>query len=452
MSNKSAPQIEKARYVLFDQNTGKYAELDGITPTYGVPAIDLSAEMNVGDVHNPTGGGVQKGGLRSAFNLEAHDPAYKSTSHCLSEITYIDGEKGVLLHRGYNIKDLTPNKDYMDVAYLLLEGELPTASQRQTFEKQMVDAMKLPPHVLHVIGCLFQDSEPMDILASAVSAISAKSDDSDPRVIIAQVPAIVAMIIRMKQGKPPYYVPDPNLGFTENFVKMAFDPDDGSHYQPSPVLIEAMDKLLILHADHEQNASTAVVRGARSAGSKMAASIAAGVVTLAGPLHGGANQKVLEQLEEIATADPNLSIDDKIQKVIARAKDPNDDFRLMGFGHRVYKNTDPRATVLKSFVDNLLQSLNVSDPRLQIAMKLEQAATADPYFQSRKLFPNVDFYSGLAMAAMEMEPELFTLIFAAGRVSGWTAQAEELDRSKQPICRPRQQYIGEPERPVPTQP
>jgi citrate synthase len=184
------------------------------------------------------------------------------------------------------------------------------------------------------------------------------------------------------------------------------------------------------------------VRGARSAGSKIAASIAAGVITLAGPLHGGANQKVLEQLEEIASSDPQLSLDQKIEKVIARAKDPNDEFRLMGFGHRVYKNSDPRALVLKSFVDELLDELGLEDPRLDIARKLEAAALSDSYFKERKLFPNVDFYSGIAMAAMDLKPDLFTMIFAAGRVSGWTAQALELDKSGQAICRPRQQYMG----------
>ncbi|MCB9990866.1 MAG: citrate (Si)-synthase [Rhodospirillales bacterium] len=442
MSHNSDPStVEKNRYTLIDNKTGQTAQFSRINPTYGKPAIDLSGPID-------TEKGPAKGGLRAVFQIEAHDPAYKSTSSCLSEITYIDGEEGVLLHRGYNIKDLTQNATYMDVVHLLLEGTLPGATEKEKFEQKMVGAMRVPKVVEHVIRGFDRDDSPMDMLAAAMSAASAKSDDSNPRAVIAQLPAIVAMVIRHQQGKDKFLAPDTTLGFTENFVRMAFADDDGT-YKINKVLTESMDKLLILHADHEQNASTSEVRGARSAGSKMAASIAAGVITLAGPLHGGANQKVLEQLEQIANTNPGQSLDEKIAGVIAKAKDPNDDFRLMGFGHRVYKNTDPRATVLKAFVDNLLQELNVKDERLDIAMKLEQAALADPYFKDRKLFPNVDFYSGIAMAAMGMKPELFTLIFAAGRVSGWTAQAEELDRSKQPICRPRQQYVGDAERPVP---
>ena len=424
--SEEKPQILKNRFTLTDTHTGSVHEFDSLSPTLGKEAIDLRS-------------------LRDIFNLESFDPAFKSTASCLSEITYIDGEQGTLLHRGYNIKDLTEKSDYISVCHLLTHGELPTPAERQSLESDMVHSMGVKANASKIIWSFSREDAPMDILSSAVSAISASSDDANPLAVIAQLPALVAMVIRQQQGKQSYIAPDPNLGFTENFLRMAFA-DENGHYQLNPVLTEAMDKLFILHADHEQNASTSVVRGARSAGSKMAASVAAGVITLAGPLHGGANQKVLEQLEQISSENTHLSLDDKIAHVIERAKDKNDDFRLMGFGHRVYKNRDPRAVVLKSFVDNLLDDLGIEDERLDIARKLESAALSDPYFADKKLYPNVDFYSGIAMSAMNMEPELFTLIFAAGRVSGWVAQALELDHSKQPICRPRQQYIGHPER------
>lgn len=436
---------QKGRYTLRDNLTGEEVNLDRMEPTYGKPAIDLSGEIGTDE-------GPKKGGLRSVFNVEAHDPAFKSTSSCESDITYIDGEAGILLHRGYNIKELAKESSFMETAYLLRNGELPDAEELKGFEAAMVSSMLLPDHVKDVIKAFPRDAAPMDMLAAAVASVAASSNDESPEDIIGQLPAIVANIIRHQQGKNRLFGPSLYIkSFTENFVRMAFADDDGQSTHISDTLVEAMDKLLILHADHEQNASTSVVRGARSAGSKMAASVAAGVTTLAGPLHGGANQRVLEQLEEIASGDPELSIDEKIEKFIEKAKDPNDDFRLMGFGHRVYKNRDPRATVLKEFVDNLLDDLGKDDPRLEIARKLEAAALNDPYFQQRKLFPNVDFYSGIAMAAMDMDPKLFTLIFAAGRVAGWVAQAEELDQSKQPIARPRQQYNGYAERSYPKQ-
>ena len=440
--SKNKGNRQKGRYTLRDNLTGEEINLDRMEPTYGKPAIDLSGEIGTED-------GPKKGGLRTVSNVEVHDPAFKSTSSCESDITYIDGEAGILLHRGYNIKELAKESSFMETAYLLRNGELPELEALDEFEKEMRARMLLPDHVMDVIKSFPRDTAPMDMLAAAVASVAAGSDDERPEDIIGQLPSIVAQIIRHQQGKNKFFGPSPVMSFTENFVRMAFADDDGESAHISATLVEAMDKLLILHADHEQNASTSVVRGARSAGSKMAASVAAGVTTLAGPLHGGANQRVLEQLEEIASGDPELSIDEKIEKFIEKAKDPNDDFRLMGFGHRVYKNRDPRATVLKEFVDNLLDDLGKDDPRLEIARKLEAAALNDPYFQQRKLFPNVDFYSGIAMAAMDMDPKLFTLIFAAGRVAGWVAQAEELDQSKQPIARPRQQYNGYAERPYP---
>lgn len=442
MSDSEKGKRQEGRYTLTDNLTGEEVHLDRMEPTYGKAAIDFSGAIGTED-------GPKKGGLRTVFNVEAHDPAFKSTSSCESEITYIDGEEGILLHRGYNIKELAKDSTFMETTMLLREGELPTEADLVAFEDRMVNHMQLSDHVMKVIKHSDRDAAPMDVLAAAVAAAASQSDDSEPEAVIGQLPSMVAQIIRHQQGKQRVFGPQQGFGFVKNFVGMAFADDEGRFDHISPVVFEAMDKLLILHADHEQNASTSVVRGARSAGTKMAAAIAAGVTTLAGPLHGGANQRVLEQLEQIASENPEMSIDDKIQMFIDKAKDPADEFRLMGFGHRVYKNRDPRAAVLKEFVDKLLDDLGKEDPRLEIARKLEQAALEDPYFQQRKLFPNVDFYSGIAMAAMDMDPKLFTLIFAAGRVSGWVAQAEELDQSKQPIARPRQQYNGHAERPYP---
>lgn len=437
----------KARYTLIDNETMEQVGLPGIEPTEGLPGIDISGDILVN-------GKWEKGGLRKLFGCEVFDQASGNSANCKSAITYIDGDKGILRHRGYDIQDLTENCDYMDVSHLLLDGELPTQEQRTAFESQMVKDMNLSDTVLKVIGSHAGNptKKPMAILASAVSAAAGEGDGSNPRRMIGQMAAIAAHIIRMKQGKNSVIAPIEGLGFSENFVTMAFS-DDDYRYVCNPVVAEAMDKLLILHADHEQNASTTAVRTAQSArqqdeAAEVAPALTAGVVTLAGSLHGGANQEVLEQLNELANTDTDLPLDDRIDRIIARAKDKDDPFRLMGFGHRVYKNFDPRALVLKQFVDTLLSTMGIQDERLDIAMKLEERALADPYFQGKKLFPNVDFYSGIAMAAMGLEPELFTLIFAVGRTSGWIAQAEEQTASKQAINRPRQMYMGETKRSV----
>jgi len=418
---------QPARFKLIDTVRKEEISLDGLQPTQGLTSIDVSP-------------------LRPTFQMNAFDPAYKSTSMGLSSKTFIDGEQGILTHGGYRIEDLTDNSNFMEVTYLLREGELPTATQLADFKQDIGENANVPPEVRDYIKSSNPKAKPMATLAAAVSTLAANTNDENPHHIIGQMSTIVANLIRRQQGKEAFLPSNPDLDFAENFLRMAFA-DDNGHYDANPAIVEAMDKLLILHADHEQNASTTNVRNTRSAGSTMAECIAAGVNTLSGPLHGGANQAVLEQLEMLATADTFLPLETRIERIIARAKDKDDDFRLMGFGHRVYKNRDPRAMVLKKFVDSVLAELDVDDPRLETARRVEKAAAKDEYFTSRGLYPNVDFYSGIIMSALELEPRQFTMIFAAGRVAGWEAQAEELNRDKMAIARPRQTYVGPTERP-----
>ncbi|WP_096084403.1 citrate synthase [Agaribacterium haliotis] len=374
-----------------------------------------------------------------------YDPGFVSTASCESKITYIDGGKGQLLHRGYPIDQLAENSDYLETCYLLLHGELPSESEY----KEFVDIITTHTMVHESISRFFRgfhhDSHPMAMMCGIVGALSAFYHDSlditDPRHriisahrLIAKMPTLAAMCYKHSQGQPFMY-PDNKLGYAENFLHMMFGtPCDDP--QVNPVLARAMDKIFLLHADHEQNASTSTVRLAGSSGANPFACIASGIATLWGPAHGGANEAVLKMLEEIGDVS-------NIDAYVAKAKDKNDPFRLMGFGHRVYKNFDPRAKVMKETCDEVLAELGLdNDPLLAIAKRLEQIALEDPYFIEKKLYPNVDFYSGIIMKAIGIPTDMFTVIFATGRTVGWIAHWHEMLGESVKIGRPRQLYTG----------
>ena len=381
--------------------------------------------------------------------LFTFDNGFGSTAACESTITYIDGAQGVLLYRGYPIEQLAERCDYMDVCYLLLNGELPSPTEKETF----VDTIKEYRTVPHTIQKLFQGFEtnahPMAMLTSAVSALSAyyKWNKKDPKQsqeatyhIIAKIPTLAAMCYKHSVGEP-IVEPASNLGYTENFMHMLFDAPNNP-WRNNAVITQAMDRIFILHADHEQNASTSTVRLAGSSGANPFACIAAGIASLWGPAHGGANEAVIKMLEEIGDVS-------NIQKFIDKAKDKNDSFRLMGFGHRVYKNYDPRATVMKESAHEVLEELNMQDdPLLKIAIELEKIALKDEYFINKKLFPNVDFYSGIILKALGFPTSMFTVLFAIGRTVGWISQWKEMIEDPiNKIGRPRQLYTGYKARP-----
>lgn len=378
-----------------------------------------------------------------------YDPGFLSTASCESKITYIDGEKGVLQHGGYSIEDLAKKSQYLEVAYLLLNHELPNLSQYQDF----VDNIKNNMLVHEQINILFRGfprkAHPMAIMVGAVASLSAFYHESmnvgtsEGRMdvvykIIAKMPTLAAMAYKYSIGEPIIY-PNHELGFAENFLHMLFAKPT-SFYKVSPTIAKAMEMIFILHADHEQNASTSTVRLAGSSGANPFACIGAGISSLWGPAHGGANEEVIEMLQEIRTTD-------RIPEFIKRAKDKNDPFRLMGFGHRVYKNYDPRAAVLKKSCDEVLGELGIKDPLLDIAVELERIALNDEYFVSRKLFPNVDFYSGIIYKALGIPSNLFTVIFAIARSAGWISQWKEMIEDEAfKIGRPRQLYTGKVKR------
>lgn len=376
------------------------------------------------------------------------DPGFMSTASCESKITFIDGEKGVLLYRGYPIDALARNSNFLEVAYLLVKGNLPTSTEMVNFSNNITYHTMLHEQLMHFFKGFRRDAHPMAILVGVVGALSAFYHDSldihDPaqRMIashrlIAKMPTIAAMAHRYSVGQP-FVFPRNDLGYTENFLHMMFSfPTE--EYKISPIMAKALDRIFILHADHEQNASTSAVRLVGSTGANPFACIAAGIAALWGPSHGGANEAVLGMLDEIGHKD---NIPAFVEKVKSK------EVRLMGFGHRVYKNTDPRAMVLRESAHEVLNELGVHDPFLEMAMEMERLALEDDYFVERKLFPNVDFYSGIILKAMNIPTSMFTVLFALARTVGWIAQWKEMiDDPKMKIGRPRQLYTGATERP-----
>jgi citrate synthase len=380
-----------------------------------------------------------------------YDPGFTSTAACRSKITYIDGDKGVLLHRGYRIEELAEHSDFLEVCYLILYGELPSPTQLETFVNGVTYHTMVHEQITYLIRGFRRDAHPMAVMIAVVGALSAfyheDLDINDPHNrtiatyrLIAKMPTIAAMAYKYALGQPFMY-PQNHLSYAGNFLHMTFGVPC-EPYKVDPVLARALDKIFILHADHEQNASTSTVRLVGSTGASPYAAISAGIASLWGPAHGGANEAVVQMLSEIGSVD-------RIPEFIKRAKDKDDPFRLMGFGHRVYKNYDPRAGVLKSSADEVLDLLGQKDdPKLAIATELERIALEDEYFRERKLFPNVDFYSGLILEAMKIPTSMFTAIFALARTVGWLAQWNEMiEDPEQKIGRPRQLYVGADERP-----
>jgi citrate synthase len=378
-----------------------------------------------------------------------YDPGFLSTASCESKITFIDGDKGILQHGGYAIEDLAKKAEYLEVAYLLLNHELPNANQYHEFVENVKKNMLVHEQINILFRGFPRKAHPMAIMVGAVASLSAFYHETmnvntiDGRLdvvykIIAKMPTLAAMAYKYSIGEPIIY-PRNDLGFAENFLHMLFAKPTMS-YKVSPVLAKAMEMIFVLHADHEQNASTSTVRLAGSSGANPFACIGAGISSLWGPAHGGANEEVIEMLQEIGSFQ-------RIPEFINRAKDKNDPFRLMGFGHRVYKNYDPRASVLKKACDDVLQELGIKDPLLDIAIELEKIALNDDYFVSRKLFPNVDFYSGIIYKALGIPSNLFTVIFAIARSAGWISQWKEMIEDPAfKIGRPRQLYIGNTKR------
>jgi citrate synthase len=400
-------------------------------------------------IHSPSAGpdvlDIRK--LYAQAGVFTYDPGFTSTASCDSTITFIDGDKGELLHRGYPIDQLASKSHYLEVCYLLLYGELPSPAELEDFEGRVTNHTMIHEQMMYLFRGFRRDAHPMAIMTGVVGAMSAfypdSTDVSDPWQrevasirMIAKMPTIAANAYKYTIGQPLVY-PRNDLDYSSNFLRMCFSVP-AEDYEVDPILSRAMDRIFTLHADHEQNASTSTVRLASSSGANPFACIAAGIACLWGPAHGGANQACLEMLREIGTTD-------RIPEFIARAKDRDDPFRLMGFGHRVYKNTDPRATVLKQSADEVLELLGIeNNPLLQVAKELEKMALNDPYFAEKKLFPNVDFYSGIILEAMGFPTSMFTPIFAVSRTVGWISQWKEMIADPQmKIGRPRQLYLGD---------
>ena len=417
-----------------DTKTAKL-HLDG--QEYELPIRSPSAGPDVIDIRK----------LYAQAGVFTYDPGFTSTASCDSTITFIDGDKGELLHRGYPIDQLAAKSHFLEVCYLLLYNELPKPAELEDFESRVTNHTMIHEQMMYLFRGFRRDAHPMAIMTGVVGAMSAFYHDStdihDPWQrevasirMIAKMPTIAAMAFKYTIGQPFMY-PRNDLDYSSNFLRMCFAVP-AEDYEVNPILSRAMDRIFTLHADHEQNASTSTVRLASSSGANPFACIAAGIACLWGPAHGGANQACLEMLREIGTTD-------RIPEFIARAKDKDDPFRLMGFGHRVYKNTDPRATVLKQSADEVLELLGIEhNPLLQVAKKLEDMALNDPYFIEKKLFPNVDFYSGIILEAMGFPTSMFTPIFAVSRTIGWISQWKEMIADPQmKIGRPRQLYLGE---------
>jgi citrate synthase len=385
--------------------------------------------------------------LRALTGAITLDPGYKNSGSCKSDITFLDGEEGILRYRGYSIEDLAEKSNFLEVSYLVIFGELPTKSQLAQFEDSIRKYTLVNEEMKNIIDGFPKTAHPMGVLSSLTSALTA----FNPKVVnvenekemyeavcktMGKFLVIATWTYRKMMGYPLNYY-DNTQGYVENFMQLMFKLPTGP-YSSNPVVVDALDKLFILHADHEQNCSTSTVRIVGSSHAGLFASISAGVSALWGPLHGGANQAVLEMLEAIQLDGGDSA------KYMAKAKDKDDPFRLMGFGHRVYKNFDPRARIIKKAADEVLKNLGVDDPILRIAKELEEAALVDEYFVSRKLYPNVDFYSGIIYRALGIPTDMFTVMFAIGRLPGWIAQWKEMRINKEPIGRPRQVYTGHP--------
>ena len=408
---------------------GRQLELDVHRPVLGYDSIDVQSLVK--------------------NQLFTYDPGFMSTASCESAITYIDGDEGVLLHRGYPIEQLADNADYLEVSYLLLFGERPNKEQYQAFEARVKKHTLVHEQISRFFHGFRRDSHPMAIMCGVSGALAAFYHDSTDvnniyhreltaYRLLAKMPTLAAMCYKYSIGQPFMY-PQRHLSFSGNFLYMMFA-TPCEPYVVNPVLEKAMDKIFILHADHEQNASTSTVRTAASSGANPIACIAAGIASLWGPAHGGANEACINMLEEIGTVE-------RIPEFIARAKDKNDPFRLMGFGHRVYKNYDPRAKVMRQTCHEVLNELNIQNPLLDVAMELERIALSDPYFVEHKLYPNVDFYSGIILKAIGIPVSMFTVMFALARTVGWIAHWKEMyNQGAIKIVRPRQLYIGHPQR------
>ena len=389
--------------------------------------------------------------LYARHGLLAYDPGFRSTASCKSAITFVDGDAGVLLYRGYPIEELAQYSTFPEVAYLLMHGELPVADQMADFRAAIHQHNMLHEQVLYFYRGFRRDAHPMAVMIGVVGALSAFYHDviniSNQQQrelaairLIAKMPTIAAASYTYSSGRPQRY-PNNSLDYAANFIQMLFGAPN-AELVVNPVMARALDRILILHADHEQNASTSTVRLAASSGANPFACVAAGIASLWGPAHGGANEAVLKMLMEIGTSE-------NIPKAIARAKDKNDPFRLMGFGHRIYKNFDPRSRVIQESAREVLHHLGVDDPLLEIAVKLEEIALQDDYFIERKLYPNVDFYSGILLRAMGLPMNMFTAIFAVARTVGWVSHWLELHQETHGIDRPRQLYVGQPRRNYP---
>ncbi len=406
---------------------GKEIELPLLSGTENEDAIDISK-------------------IRSETGLITLDKGYKNTGSTTSKITYLDGEKGILRHRGYSIEDLASKSTFTEVCYLLIYGELPTQKELNSFEHEITFHTLVHEDFKIILEGYPSKAHPMGVLSSLITSLTAFYPESlDPSRsrklvdlsisrILGKYPTFAAWSYKKRNGHPIIY-PDNSLDYCSNFLKMMFELPS-MPYKPNPVVTDALNKLLILHADHEQNCSTSTVRIVGSAQSSIYPSISAGINALWGPLHGGANQAVIEMLDTIMNDNNN------IEKYIKKAKDKSDPFRLMGFGHRVYKNFDPRAKIIKVAADNVLDKLGIDDPILELAKKLEKIALEDDYFVNRKLYPNVDFYSGIIYRALGFPPEMFTVMFAFGRLPGWISQWVEMRENKEPLGRPRQIYLG----------
>jgi len=419
--------------------TDKTAQLDFDGKDFSFPVLSGTVGPDVVDIRK----------MYAETHAFTYDPGFTSTAACESAITYIDGDEGILLHRGYPIDQLAEQSSFMEVSYLLLNGELPEKATLDKFTYTITRHTMLHEQLAAFMRGFRRDAHPMAVMCGVVGALSAfyhdSTDITDPRQrmiashrLIAKMPTIAAMAYKYTVGQPFVY-PDNSLSYTGNFLRMTFGVP-AEPYEIDPIVERAMDRIFILHADHEQNASTSTVRLAGSSGANPFACIAAGIACLWGPAHGGANEAALNMLREIKTPD-------RIPEYIARAKDKDDPFRLMGFGHRVYKNYDPRAKVMQKTAAEVLEKLGVTDPVFDVARELEQIALSDPYFIEKKLYPNVDFYSGVILSAIGFPTSMFTALFALARTVGWVAQWNEMiSDPDQKIGRPRQLYTGAPQR------
>ncbi|NKB63147.1 MAG: citrate synthase [Gammaproteobacteria bacterium] len=417
-------------FILTDSSTGQSWELPARVGAMGNRLVDIKS------LYGKTG-------------ILTYDPGFTSTAACKSDITFIDGEKGILLHRGYSIEELSAKSDFMETCYLLLYGELPTPEQKNSFDLDIKNHTLLHEQLTRFYSGFMRSAHPMAIMVGVVGALSAFYHDSidindveqrqlAAHRLIAKMPTIGAYAFKYSLGMP-FPMPRNEYSYSENLLQMMFC-NPAEDYEINPVLSKAIDRILILHADHEQNASTSTVRLAGSSGANPYACIASGIASLWGPAHGGANEAVLKMLDEIGTVD-------QVEKYIKKAQDKNDSFRLMGFGHRVYKSYDPRATVMRETCHEVLQVLGINDPKLELAMELERIALEDDYFIEKKLYPNVDFYSGIILKAMGFPTSMFTVMFAIGRTVGWVSHWKEmLNDDEQKIGRPRQLYLGQQHR------